>query len=205
MYSIKIMSITDLSGRWTDALIEKTNQLKQNPDHSTSLENSPFESTDDGRTDYRHWVAKQVLQRARIANADFSDMRCEWAGAFNDCAVDNCVFDRAKIEGRYISKAFSNCSFVQAMLRQASLVGRFVNCDFSLANLNRAGARDVHFIDCNFTGADFRRAMFTHCTMDNCIFDNAKFHNGSFASTRFFKASPDPVALGNTVMDHVKL
>jgi uncharacterized protein YjbI with pentapeptide repeats len=152
------MTLMSLRDRWEQPLLVKTNnEIARFAKSKRSMLDSPFGTTSDGRMDYRGFTLAVPILYSIINQADFTGLKCDWAGCLTDCILTNSLFASAVFDGRFLTKKFEFCDFTKASLKNSPMGdSNYSDCEFSVANLSAAMARGAVFNRCNFTKANFK-------------------------------------------------
>lgn len=191
---------SNFSDRWSAPVADAANgQLSKG-----LPKGSPFGLTPDGFVDMRGLEIKVFVKGMRFQRVDFSACGKSWAGQFDFCTVQECLFSGAVLPTN-LGSDFRLCKFVGAKLKGAVLRGRFVECDFSDADMASALGDGVMFERCSFAGANMRKVQFTGAKFVECRFAGARFGSGSFARSAFVSCDLKLAELGNTVIEGVSM
>lgn len=165
---------------------------------------SPFGVTDAGFLDLRGVPLSESVRYTRLRRADFSGALFREGASLTESELTQCVFDRADIRNRFVSRRFTGCGFVGAKLQQSRLGTVFTGCDFTKANLSGSVASGTRFERCDFTGARLGSIMWTQrCVFDHCVFDDLVSLSGSVAGSVFIGTAPE--SMDRCITDHIQL
>ena len=141
---------------------------------SLNASHSPFDRTEDGRTDFRGIDLRNLeINGILTENADFSFSK------FNSSWIKGSRFKGVK---------FENCDFSEI----SDFENEYTDVEFSKSKFHRAalGYKGSSFTQCRFDYTAFSQAVFIRGEFDHCIFSNCKlkgcdFNASSFESCKF--------------------
>lgn len=145
-----------------------------------------------------------------VSHADKVFEKVSYAGTglageeFEDCTFINCDFSESDLS----DTRFTDC--------------KFIDCNLSMTKVNRAGMRNVTFLNCKVVGVDFSRCLpllfavsFEKCSLDYSIFIKNKLkktrfkecsiREADFTEADLTGASFDNCDLSNTVFRRTNL